>query len=82
MTSLPAAAAAASSEDGDSSLKPRRAASQEGSEGRGDRLWGEATSALMDRVDISRDVDQRRLAASRYWQRLQVRTLVTGVIFA
>ncbi|CAM9230076.1 unnamed protein product [Ectocarpus fasciculatus] len=34
-------------------------------------LWGEATGALMDRVDIVRDLDQRRLAASRYWQRLQ-----------
>ncbi|CAN0213946.1 unnamed protein product [Scytosiphon promiscuus] len=37
------------------------------------RLWGEATRALMDRVDIVRDLDQRRLAASRYWQRLQSR---------
>lgn len=38
-------------------------------------LWGEATRALMDRVDIVRDLDQRRLAASRYWQRLQVHGL-------
>lgn len=30
----------------------------------------------MDRVDIVRDLDQRRLAASRYWQRLQVKTTV------
>ncbi|CAM9813358.1 unnamed protein product [Ectocarpus sp. 6 AP-2014] len=37
----------------------------------GFRLWGEATKALMDRVDIVHDLDQRRLAASRYWQRLQ-----------
>lgn len=38
----------------------------------GFRLWGKATTALMDRVDIVRDLDQRRLAASRYGQRLQV----------
>lgn len=37
-------------------------------------LWGDATKALMDRVDIVRDLDQRRLAASRYWERLQVYT--------
>lgn len=36
-------------------------------------LWGDATRALMDRVDIVRDLDQRRLAASRCWQRLQVK---------
>lgn len=35
-------------------------------------LWGEATRALLHRVDVVHDRDQRRLAASRYWQHLQV----------
>lgn len=37
-----------------------------------EELWGETTRALMRRVDVVHDRDQRRLAASRYWQRLQV----------
>ena len=38
----------------------------------GEELWGEATRALLHRVDVVHDRDQRRLAASRYWQLLQV----------
>ncbi|CAM9231571.1 unnamed protein product [Laminaria digitata] len=66
-----AAPAPASSAGGNSSMKSWLAESPEWSGGRGNGLWGEATRALMDRVDIVRDVDQRRLATSRYWQRLQ-----------
>ena len=33
-------------------------------------------------MDISSNIDQRRLAASRYWQRLQVCTSTADVMFS
>lgn len=80
MPSFPATTTAASfsSAGGDSLPKSWFTRAQKGSGERGEGLWGETTFALMERVDITRDVDQRRLATSRYWQRLQVRTLAAG----